>query len=118
MRRQQRRQVYYDAISLLDGTVMAAIPVRKPTRKTMKRDSLKIDAEDVCRESLRAGKELSDVRSENRLRFLDIIATALNTRRALREIVLPELTSIREEIAALRSHLDRIEQTLETRPKT
>ena len=112
MRRPRRRPMHYSANSLFDGTVLWAYPVRKPTPKMIKRDNLKIDEEGVCSEWLGAGKELSDVNNDTRTRFQDIIATSLNTRRALREVVLPELAALRDEVAAVRSQLDRIELLL------
>ena len=113
MPRRRRKTVYYDAISLFDGTVMAAEPMRKPSSRVMKRDRLTVDSDGVCRELLHDGKELRDVGNENRFRFMDIISTSLNTRRALREIVLPALEFLREDIAALQSQLDRIERAFD-----
>lgn len=110
MRRQRRRPIHYNAISLFDGTVLAAYPVRKPAPKVLKRDNIKIDDEGVCQELMEAGRELIRSPEEARYRFMDILANKLNTRRALREIVLPELASLRQEVAAMRSQLDRIER--------
>ena len=112
MRRQHRKSLHYDASSLFDGTVLAAYPVRKPTPHVMIRDNLRIDVEGVCREWMTAGKKYSDYRLENRFRFMDIMANRLNVRRAIREIALPELVAVREEIAALGAQLDRVEQLL------
>ena len=108
MRRQRRKQMHYNATSLHDGTVLAAYPIRKPMPKVIKRDNLKIDEEGVSGEWLGPGKELSNVQHENRFRFQNIIASRLNTRRAIREIILPELAAICQEIAAMRTQLDRI----------
>jgi hypothetical protein len=112
MRRPRRRPMHYSASTLFDGTVLAARPIRKPTPKIIKRDNLKIDEEGVCVEWPRSGKELSDIHNDTRTRFQDIIATSLNTRRALRELVLPELAALRAEVAAVRSQLDRIDLSL------
>ncbi|MCX5676481.1 MAG: hypothetical protein NTX87_15885 [Planctomycetota bacterium] len=113
MRRQRRKPLHYRSEALYDGTVIAAFPIRKPLPKVIKRDNLRIDDDGVCREWLRAGQELSDPNNETRLRFQNIIATSLNTRRALREIVLPRLTALQAEIAAVRTHLGHIEQLLQ-----
>ena len=115
MRRPRRRPVYYSATSLNDGTVLTAYPMRKPAPKVMKRDHLKIDMEGVCKEWLRPGWELSDVNYDTRFRFQNILATNLNTRRAIRELVLPVLTDIRQEIAGLRAQLDSIDSRSPTR---
>lgn len=113
MRRQRRRPRYYYASSLFDGTVLAAYPIRKPAPKIIKRDNLKIDDDGVCIESLRAGRYVSDCQYENRFRSQNIIANRLNTRRAIREIVLPKLAMIQQEITAVRTQLDRIENMLQ-----
>lgn len=115
MPKQRRRPLHYLASSLFDGTVLAAWPIRKPIRKVIKRDSLSIDADGVCQEYLRGGGALGNANVENRFRFQDIMAANLNTRRALRQIVLPALASLHEEVAALRSQLDRIEGLIEKR---
>lgn len=112
MRRQRRRQLHYTASSLYDGTVIAAFPVRKPAARIIKRDRIAIDEDGVCVEWLGAGKELCDIHNDTRMRFQDIIATRLNTRRTIREMVAPPLAEIRAEVAAIRSQLDRIERLL------
>lgn len=113
MRRQRRKPMHYWASALYDGTVLAAFPVRKPTPKRIKQDNLRIDEDGVCQGWLSAGKQLADGRDENRFRFQNILATSLNTRRALREIVLPHLMALQAEVAAMRTHLGHIEQMLQ-----
>jgi hypothetical protein len=110
--------MHYYASSLRDGTVMAAFPIRKPSRKVMKRDHLRVDAEGICDESLRSGQELRNANYEDRFRFQDILSISLNTRRAVREIALPELATLQQEVATIRLQLDRIEQLLGERRQT
>lgn len=107
MRRQRRRPMHYLASSLYDGTVLAACPIRKPSKRIMKRDGLRVDADGVTQESLRDGRELTRV--ENRTRFQDIIAVNLNVRRTLRELVLPDLKAVLDEVRLLRARLDEIQ---------
>ena len=112
MRRQKRRSMHYSAISLFDGTVIAAHPIRKPTPKTIKQEKLRIDEDGVYREWSDAGKELSDVHNESRMRFQNIISARLNTRRAIREIVCPYLLKLQKDIDHLCNQLDHIHQLL------
>jgi hypothetical protein len=112
MRRQKRRPIHYTTRSLHDGTVLAAYPVRKPPPRTIKRDKIRIDEDGVCREYAGAGKELCDVYNESRMRFQDIIATRLNTRRAIREMVLPSLVKLRCDVNEIRGQLDHIQGLL------
>ena len=117
MRRQKRRPIHYSAQCLHDGTVLAAFPVRKPIPKTIKREKLRIDEEGICREWSEAGKELSDVYNESRARFQDIIATRLNTRRAIREMVFPYLFKLEKDMGDIRNQLSQIQQLLAEQSK-
>ncbi len=110
--RKKRRPMNYHVVSLYDGTITGAMPMRKPPPRIMKRDGLRVDDDGVTIESMGAGKELSSSKNETRFRFQNIIATNLNTRRAIRELVLPVLAEMREEIAALRAEVAE----LKTRP--
>lgn len=112
MTRQRRRPMYFSAHRLHDGTVLWAFPIRKPSKQELKRDHVRIDPDGVAREFADGGRNLSDVHNETRTRFQDIIATRLNTRRAIRELVLPCLAETLEEVRNLHSRLDRIEALL------
>jgi hypothetical protein len=86
--------------------------MRKPAPRIMKRDGMRTDADGVTQEFTRAGRELSDWNYEGRLRFQDIIANRLNTRRALRDLVVVPLTEIHAELAALREEVASLRQAL------
>jgi hypothetical protein len=109
-RRPRRRPMTYRVSTLHDGTILAACPERKPARRIMKRDHCRIDADGVLSDISRNGKELRDWHYEGRFRFQDIIANRLNARRAIRELVLPELAALRAALTALRSDLARLEE--------
>jgi hypothetical protein len=104
--------MHYTVSSLHDGTVLSAYPIRKPVPKTMKRERLRIDEDGVCHEYARAGKELRDVCNESRMRFQNIIATRLNTRRAIREMVVPHLVKLQADVEEMCRRLERIEGLL------
>jgi hypothetical protein len=104
--------MHYTVFSLRDGTITSACPMRKPARRILKRDGLRVDADGVTIEYCSAGRELSDGRYEGRFRFQNIIATSLNTRRAIREMVLPPIAEMRAEISALRAEVERLNQAL------
>ena len=112
MARARRRSLHYLAFTLYDGTVLGAFPIRKPSRQEFKRDKLRVDPDGVTIEHAGSGSELRDVRNEERTRFQDLIAANLNTRRAIRAMVLPELADIQLEVRAMRAQLDRIEATI------
>lgn len=112
MRRPRRRKMHYYASSLHDGTVIAAFPIRKPAARILKRDGFRIDADGVATEFTRNGRELSDCRNETRCRFQNIVATSLNTRRAIRDLILPELAALHEEVANLRAEIADLSEAI------
>ena len=113
MRRQRKRPMHYDVMCLHDGTVIAGHPDRKPTPKIIKRDKIIIDDDGAYNRWTYSGKELSDVLNENRFRFQNIISNRLNTRRAIREIVMPELAQLKEDIKGIRNQLNEIQESLD-----
>lgn len=112
MKRPRRRKMHYHASSLHDGTVFAAHPIRKPAPRILKRDGFRIDADGVATEFTRNGQELSDWNNETRFRFQNIIAINLNTRRAIRELVLPQIAAIADEISALRAEVSALREAV------
>src|ERR1043166_9570036 len=105
MRRTQGRNTYYTAFCLKDGTVTSALPKRRPSKRIMKRDHLGLDADNVCKEYVSSGRQLLTIPLEERRRFIDIFAISLNSRRALRQIVLPRLAAIEAQLGAVSDQL-------------
>lgn len=96
---------------MYDGTVLAAHPERKPGPRIMKRDRLRIDPDGVVKEfSGTYVKPFRNTEDNGRFRFLDIMANRLNTRRAIRELVVSKLDDLMKQTSELRSQLERIEQ--------
>ena len=116
MRRKPRRPIYYSVMCLWDGTVLSAYPVRKPMPKTLKQNHMRIDDDGVCREFGENGAELSDVHNQTRTRFQDILANSLNTRRAIRAVLVPRLEALETEFKTLQTQLDRIEHAIAALP--
>jgi hypothetical protein len=108
MRRKRRRPVYYSASSMNDGTVLAAHPIRKPADRIMKRDGDRLDADGVCQEFV--GSRTNSFRFDDpgRFRFFDLMANRLNTRRAIRELVQPQLESLHAEVADLKAQVQEL----------
>ena len=112
MRRKKRRPKHYCRISLCDGTILAAYPVRKPTPKVQKRDKTLIDSDGISDRG-RYDSGMSYSTSENRFRFQNIMASRLNTRRAIREIVMPEINEVQKELQEISKQLEQLTQILE-----
>jgi len=109
MQRPRKRPIYYNACRLYDQTVIAAFPDRKPLPKKLKFYHAKIGEDGVFGWDIRSGSELRDCNYEGRIRFQDIIANSLNARRAVRDIALPAIQALSQEVAELRAQLTRIE---------
>jgi len=104
--------MHYTSLTLHDGTVLSAWPIRKPVPSVFKRECIPADPEGVLHEYARAGKEISDVNNTERWRPQTVLAMNLNVRRALRDIVLPGLTEALERVQSLEAQLNRIEALL------
>lgn len=113
MPKPRRRPMYYSASSLHDGTLIAACPMRRPAPRLLKERGKTIDADGVMEESSRNGKELSDSRNEGRFRFQEVITNRLNTRRAIRELLLKPLADLQSEVAVLQAEVAHLTEVLE-----
>ncbi len=111
----RHKPVYYTTTSMNDGTVLAAHPVRKPAARIMKRDGDKVDEDGVCKELLGSYVRGFDFNDPGRIRFFDIMANRLNTRRAIHEIIEPTLQSIQADIAAAREEIRELRASLNKR---
>ncbi len=114
MRRPRRRPIYYAAITLRDGTVLSAYPQRKPAERIMKREGIRIDADNVFRETDVSGDFMSDANNQGRTRFQDIVANRINLQRTLRELLLPRLETLELQVAEIKTQLDRVEGLLDS----
>jgi hypothetical protein len=105
------KMVYYSVFGLKDGTVFAVLPVTKP-RKTKHGPAPKIDADGVCRFNVEevVPSEMTDC---NRTVFHTAVATALNVKRLLRELVAGRLDAMEKAVAETHEQLARIEDKLD-----
>jgi hypothetical protein len=106
--------MHFYAHVLHDGTVLASFPIRKPSKRGFHPGRVRNDPDGVAIEHADAGENLRDVNNDTRTRFQDIISTNLNTRRALRELLLPSLADVLNKVQALQGQLDRIEAMLKS----
>ena len=109
----RRRAIHYTVLSLHDGTVLGAFPVRKPSPRVLKRTHRKIDADCVCEEFSSAGGHLRNPDALGVTRMQDILANRLNARRTIRNLVLPRLELLEAAVTRLGAQLDRIEARLQ-----
>lgn len=111
--RPRRRSVYFSVTAMHDGTVLTAVPIRKPAGRIMKRRCQKPDADNVCDERRGSYVESFPIDDPGRLRFFDIMANRLNTRRAIRELVLTRLDEMDRRIEAIQKQVEQIAQQVQ-----
>jgi hypothetical protein len=77
-------------------------------------EGTRIDDDLVCQELHYGSHDFKQWEVEQRVRFSDILANRLNMRRAIRELVLPELATMQQSLAELSARFDRVEAALTT----
>jgi hypothetical protein len=111
MARPRYRPTCYEAICLRDGTVLSAIPIRKPADRLLKQCKETIDVDNIIELWRTSGTEYRSA-DDSRFRFFDLMANSLNTRRNLRGLVLPRLQAIEQRLVDIETCLRRIEARL------
>jgi hypothetical protein len=109
MRRPRRRPIHYMVSALHDGTVTSALPIRKPSKQQFKQERHRVDPDGVTIESASSGRQYANVDDPGRVRFIDLMASNLNTRRAIRELVLPRIEEVLAEVRRLHARIDAME---------
>ena len=105
----RRRDVYSIAFVLPDGSAFACGPQRKPSDKRIKEDGAHVDDDFVFREYKYGPNDWHSWPENKRRELTQIMAIRLNTRRAIRELVLPKLEAIQASLADIQSRLGRLE---------
>jgi hypothetical protein len=106
-----KRPTYYTAICLRDGTIICALPTRKPIRRILKRDKKSIDVDNIIESWRTSGIEYRTTEMEQRVRVMDIMTNSLNTRRNLRDLVLPTLDAIETRLSRIEATLERMSRS-------
>ena len=109
-RKRQRKEQHYLTIGYRDGAVTACLPKRKPSAKSLEFMGDVVDDDFVYREYHQSADEIFELPAEVSVRLVDVLANRINTRRAVRELVLPELKAIRESLETIHQRLDRLER--------
>jgi hypothetical protein len=84
----------------------------KPTAKYLKARKRVVDADFVCIESKYGWQGFGRLPDAERRHIATLHAHRLNTCRALRDIVLPELASLRSAVASLSTQIEQLDQKL------
>jgi hypothetical protein len=105
----RRRDVYSVAFVFPDGSAFGCAPQRKPSDKRLKEDNAYIDEDLVFREYKYRPDDWVTWPDDHRRELSQIMAILLNTRRAIRELVLPELEGIKATLADIQKRLEHIE---------
>jgi len=109
----KRRPFHFTSFSLPGGVSYAASPIRKPyTRKGKKALFTQDDPDLVSQEFESSLDEYEAYPAEAKQRFLPVLANRINTRRALRELVLPEIAALADTLQRIERRLDAIERSV------
>lgn len=108
-RRPRRRKGYAITFGFTDGSVVACGPERKPSKKRIAQDGIHICPDGVFREYHYSPTYWHTFKDEERHEICVTLANRLNTRRAIRELVLPELNAIRLSLDAMLKRIDKLE---------
>jgi hypothetical protein len=111
-RKVRRRPVHYLNFAYRDGAVVSSTPIRKPSKRKMKEDGLRVDDDLVCQEYLYGCDQFMDWEMDFRVRVSNLLANRMNMRRTVRELVMPELASIQATLADVVGRLSQIEAAL------
>lgn len=104
------KKAYFSAHALRDGTIVLAIPTRKP-RKT-RYETPSIDEDGIWRWYVDDGNtgSYNDV---GKTVWLCSVSNCLNTRRIVRQQVEDKLVKVLDRLEAVQAQLDRMEKRLE-----
>jgi hypothetical protein len=108
----RRRDVYSIAFVFPDGSAFSCGPNRKPSSKRLKDDAAFVDEDFVFKEYKYGPDEWAAWPDDQRRELGQTMAIRLNTRRSIRELVLPELKIIQDSLQLITTRLDSIEQRL------
>ncbi len=108
-RKPRRRMVHWVTSGFNDGSVTGCHSELKVSEKRAKEEGIYICPDGVQREYTYKPSEFRGWKVEQRVRVSDILSNRLNTRRAIRELILPELVAIAETLQRIEDRLDRIE---------
>lgn len=104
----RRKPAYYLTYGLKDGTITAVLQTRKPLKKSLRRGE-KIDEDGVYRTYVHECSDYQDLEDRHYVTRHVALAGRLNTRRAIRELVLPRLDEIASQLEAINQRLDKLE---------
>jgi hypothetical protein len=111
-RRKPRRPVHYVVFAYRDGAVVGCHPERKPSARKLKEDGLKIDDDLVFWEISYGAGDFAAWELDQRVRTADLLSNRMNMRRTVRELIMPQLTSIEATLADVAKRLARVEAAL------
>lgn len=104
--------VYSVTFAFSDGSVFGCGPERKPATRRIKEEGIRIDEDGVFREYLYSADGMRSWTAEQREKASTILANRLNTRRAIRELVVPELAELKAMLLDVQERLGQAEQAI------
>jgi hypothetical protein len=97
----RRRPAYYTVWALRDGTVVAAGETGRKPLPSQRRRWGKIDEDGVWQEFNQVATHMAELQERHWIAMQVSITSRLNSRRAIRELVLPRLGGLEERLDAI-----------------
>lgn len=116
-KRRRRRDVYSIAFVFPDGSAFCCSPERKPSEKHMKERGEYADEDFVFREYKYGPHDWTEWPKDHIRELGQTMAIRLNTRRAIRELVLPEFKAVLDSLAEIHNRLDHLETMIKDSKK-
>ncbi len=103
------KKTYFTVFALRDGTITTVLESRKPRQDQLRRGQ-RIDEDGVYQEHTTDARTYENHTDAQRIQKHITIAGAINTRRAIRNLLLPKLKEISEQLFAVQERLDAIDK--------
>lgn len=117
-RKPKRRMVCSFTYGFHDGSVIACGPETKPSERKIKEEGIYICPDGVMREHYYSPSTWPVGTSDKERRNISLtLANRINTRRAIRELVLPELEAIQKSLEILHQKVNELREGFENRHK-
>ena len=109
-RKPRRRMVHSVTFGFHDGAVIACGPSTKPSNRRIKEEGIYVCPDGVFSEHYYSPTYWHTFKLEERREITATLANRLNTRRAIRELVMPQLEAIQQALDSISKRLEQIER--------
>jgi hypothetical protein len=105
------KNAYYSVHALRDGTIVLAVPTRKPTKTKESKPSIVDDG--IWRWFLEDGDTPNRFGDRGKVAWYSAVTNSLNTRRVIRQQVEPKLVELIDRVEAMQKQINRLEEKID-----